>query len=61
MKRTTKCKKAFVFSFQKNSKIIPQIDANLSKFEQSKHIAVNDANRPYSNTLHPNRKKWHKT
>ena len=38
-----------------------QINANLSKFEQSKHIAANYANWPYNKTLHPNWKKWHKT
>ena len=53
-------KKQIVFSFQKISKIIMQINANLSKFEQSKHIAANDANRSYSKTIHPNLKKMHK-
>ena len=53
-------KKACLF-FSKTLKIIMQVNANLSKFEQSKHITVKDANIPYSNTLHPNRKKWLKT
>ena len=38
-----------------------QINANLSNFEQSKHIAANDANNPYNKTLNPNRKKMNKT
>ena len=38
-----------------------QLNANLSKFEQSKNIAVNDARISYNNTLQPNMNKWHKT
>ena len=38
-----------------------QLNANLSKFEQYKHIAMNDANRSYNKTLYPNKKKMHKT
>ena len=56
-----KAQKIFCLFFSKISKIIMQVNENLSEFEQSKHIAVNDANRPYSNTPHPNMKKWHKT
>ena len=37
-----------------------QINANLSKFEQYKHIVPNDVNRPKNQTLHPNKKKMHK-
>ena len=37
-----------------------QVNANLSKFEQYKHISVNDARRSYNDTLHPGSKKWHK-
>ena len=49
------------FLFSKISKTYNASKCKLSEFEQSKHITVNDSNRPYSNTIHPNRKKWHKT
>ena len=38
-----------------------QINANLIKFEQSKHIEANDAIRSYNNALQTEGKKWHKT
>ena len=38
-----------------------QLNANLSKFEQSKHIEANDANISYNKALQPDMKKWHKT
>ena len=38
-----------------------QLNANLRKFEQSKHIEANDARRSYNNALQHDGKKWHKT
>ena len=37
-----------------------QVNANLTKFEQYKHISVNDARRSYNDTLRVGRNKWHK-
>ena len=67
MKRTTRCnlmkkvQKCFCLFFFEKFKNNDASKCKSSDFEQSKHIIVNDANKPYSNTLHPNRKKWHKT
>ena len=60
MQTNAKSIKYFCLFFSKNSKIIMQVNANLSKFEQSKHIPLNDASRSYNDTLHLGRKKWHK-
>ena len=54
-------KNAFCLFFFEKFKNDDATKCKLSEFQQFDHITVNDAIRPYSSTLHPNRKKWTKT